>query len=139
MILFLRCQQLHEGEGALLDDEGHLLFYEQMNATPETFFSLVCTKFFSQLSSLHDLHGIVAIIGPGSFTMLRLVSILIQSLEFHLRIPVYGKENSTQASLCTLMQKEIFSQANIFKQTQSENLPLYGSCPHITIQKKALL
>ncbi|MBC7581839.1 tRNA (adenosine(37)-N6)-threonylcarbamoyltransferase complex dimerization subunit type 1 TsaB [Aeromicrobium sp.] len=78
--------------------------------------------------NLHDIEGIVAFKGPGSFTGLRIGITVANALAYSLSIPIVSNEDPEwlQAGITRLLCGE----------TESIAMPEYGALPHITAQKK---
>lgn len=83
--------------------------------------------------TVQDLQGIVAVIGPGPFTALRIGVIVANTLGYALNIKIVGIKQSEFSSIADLIKKgrARLKKARGFKIL----LPFYGREPNITIQK----
>lgn len=78
--------------------------------------------------SLDDIQGIIAFKGPGSFTGLRIGLSVANALAYSLQIPIVGVSGENWIEQGT---KKLAAGAN-----SKLTLPLYGSAPRTTAQRK---
>ena len=76
---------------------------------------------------INDIEGIVAFVGPGSFTGLRIGLTVANTLAYALNIPIAGGQepNWLETGIETLINKP----------SREVVMPEYGAAPHITIPK----
>ena len=129
LILSLRTDN-PQAEIGLFDDKKELTYlkWQAHRQLAETIHKQVEALLERQGKLWHDIEGIVAFQGPGSFTGLRIGLSVANALAYSLQVPIVGSEggkwlNSGIAQLLT---------GNDEKQV----MPEYGSDPHITQQKK---
>lgn len=79
-------------------------------------------------TKINDLEGLIAYIGPGSFTGLRIGISIANALSYSLNIPIESIKND---------QKINEAITNLLKEKPTKLLtPFYGAEPHITAPKK---
>lgn len=78
--------------------------------------------------SLDDIEGIVAFKGPGSFTGLRIGLSVANALAYSLEIPIVGADGENWIEQGT-KKLHVGTDGKLA-------LPLYGSAPHTTAQRK---
>jgi len=76
---------------------------------------------------INDIEGIVAFVGPGSFTGLRIGLTVANTLAYALNIPIAGGQepNWLETGIETLINKP----------SREVVMPEYGAAPHISIPK----
>ncbi len=118
-----------EAELRLFDDETQLSekVWQAHRQLAETIHSTIRDLLEGQGKSIHDLQGIVAYQGPGSFTGLRIGLSVVNALADSLDIPVVAEQSDDwqQHGLARLLAGERDAVA----------LPEYGAPVHITQQK----
>lgn len=78
--------------------------------------------------SLHDIQGIVAFQGPGSFTGLRIGLTVVNTLAYALHVPIVARQDPQwlESGIAAILDGK----------NDKVALPEYGSEAHITPQKK---
>ena len=81
----------------------------------------------TKAKTINDIEGIVAFVGPGSFTGLRIGLTVANTLAYALNIPIAGGQepNWLETGIETLINKP----------SREVVMPEYGAAPHITIPK----
>jgi len=94
----------------------------------ETIHTKIKTLLESKAKTINDIEGIVAFVGPGSFTGLRIGLTVANTLAYALNIPIVGSRdpNWLETGIETLGNK----QGSIVA------LPEYGAAPNITVPKR---
>ena len=121
----------------LLNQQGEILKFKNIKAVYQQAEKLLINikKIFVGAGlELHDLKGIMVVIGPGSFTSLRIGVATANTLAWSLNIPILGLENKQGLDDKKLIDKNFKKILNKTKFTQV--LPKYGKDPNITISKK---
>lgn len=129
IILTMRTDE-PEAELRLFDDQTQLaeIVWHAHRELAETIHYKIKELLDGQHKKLHDLEGVVAFQGPGSFTGLRIGLSVANALSDGLGIPIVGA------------QKEDWQQSGIRRLQKGERdpvvMPEYGAPVHITAQKK---
>lgn len=129
LILTIRTDK-PEAELALYEDETQLAAktWHAHRQLAETIHATIDELLQSQEKSLHDIKGIVAYQGPGSFTGLRIGLSVTNALAYSLAIPAVAATGSTW---------QVDGIRDLLGGKSSEVLlPEYGADVHITVQKK---
>lgn len=129
MIITIRTDK-HESEIGLFRTLGEQVDYKIWPAHRDlssTILSVISEMFKRNDIGFEDLSGIIFYEGPGSFTGLRIGASLANSLALGLKIPVVnsGEDDWIAHGLTELSEGKT-----------EIALPVYGSDPHITQQKK---
>lgn len=132
MRLCLRSQDLHRFTVAIVNNE-RLIAHESahQDTRPEEFFRLLNADLQSWNVRWDELRSVAVVIGPGSYTSLRTLTTLANTLAFALRIPVVGMkavENSQDSEVLVRMAK--------LKSSAGWVTPAYAHPPHITKSRK---
>lgn len=129
LILTIRTDK-PEAELALYEDDNQLAAknWQAHRQLAETIHTTIAELLQSQKKSVHDIEGIVAYQGPGSFTGLRIGLSVANALAYSLAIPAVASTGSTWqddgiGDLLSGKSSEVL-------------LPEYGADVHITEQKK---
>lgn len=129
LILTIRTDR-PEAEIGLFDDARQLAYqtWPAHRELAETIHLRIDKLLKNQRKSLHDLGGLVAFEGPGSFTGLRIGLATANALAFGLGLPVAASRGDDwiQAGIARLQSG----------QNDSPALPHYGAPVHITPPKK---
>lgn len=86
-----------------------------------------------------NLKGIIAVLGPGGFTSLRIGIATANALAWSLQIPICGVKLEEDISSMKLEKNKLISIGfNKLKKIKKfkQLLPFYGSEPHITFKKR---
>lgn len=128
LILTIRTDK-PEAEIGLFDDREQLAYetWQAHRELAETINKKIVDVLQSAHVHLHELQGIVAFKGPGSFTGLRIGLTVANALAYGLAIPVVASD------------AEAWLEAGIERLLKGENervaLPEYGAAPNITAPK----
>lgn len=129
MILTLRTDK-PDAEIGLYDGSRQLAYvtWPAHRQLAETIHKTIDTVLVGQGNNLHDITGIIAFQGPGSFTGLRIGLTVANALAYSLQCPIVAMQdpNWVEAGIKRLMTGE----------TDGQALPFYGADVHITPQKK---
>lgn len=128
LIITIRTEK-PDAEIGLLDDQNQLA-YETWTAhrqLAETLHAKIEQLLKSQSKSLHDIEGIVAFAGPGSFTGLRIGLTVANTLAYALKVPIAaGKDPQwLENGVATLLSGH----------GEKLVMPEYGAPVHITAPK----
>ena len=129
LILTLRTDK-PEAELALYEGDKQLTAknWQAHRQLAETIHTTIDEMLQSQKKSAHDIEGIVAYQGPGSFTGLRIGLSVANALAYSLAIPAVAATGSTW---------QVDGIRDLLRGKSSEVLlPEYGADVHITEQKK---
>ena len=94
----------------------------------ETVHKTIDTMLNGQGKNLHDITGIIAFQGPGSFTGLRIGLTVANALAYGLLVPIVAAQG--QAWIANGIRRLESGE------TDGQALPFYGADVHITPQKK---
>lgn len=130
IILSLRTDK-PESEIGLFEYENQIAYevWQAHRALAETIHLKIKLVLEANNLSLNDIEGIVAYIGPGSFTGLRIGLSVANGLAYSLKVPIIGVEGEEQ-----WLQKGL--QKLLAGGNNKVVLPSYGSPVHITTPKK---
>lgn len=132
MRLCLRSQDLHRFTVAIVNHEGQIVHEScHPDTRPEDFFRLLIADLHSWDVGLDALQSIAVVTGPGSYTSLRTLTTLANTLAFALRIPVAGMK-----ALENSQDGEIFVRMVRLKSSAGWVTPAYAHPPNITKSRK---
>ncbi|MBU4481991.1 hypothetical protein L6278_01160 [Candidatus Parcubacteria bacterium] len=118
---------------ALINKKGEILNKKKIKAEYQQSEKLLenINKIIPDVSKLK---GIIAIIGPGGFTSLRIGIAAANTMAWALNIPIVGVNNKNNLDSLTLINKSVklITSKKAFKK---QILPKYGKEPNITIKK----
>ena len=107
-------------------------FKTEYNQTESLLFEI--DQLFAEANkSPQNLTGIIAVIGPGPFTALRVGITIANTLAYSLAVPVVGFKTSQFDSLSNLISKG--EKAILLKKQTKPLIPYYGKEPNITKPK----
>ena len=137
MYLYINTSSSEKIVLALLDKKGEILKLKKISAVykhSEKLLSEINRIFVGIGLDLSDLKGIIIVIGPGSFTALRIGIATANTMAWSLDIPILGIENKNNSDDKILLDKNFKKILNkkVFKQI----LPKYGREPNITLKTK---
>lgn len=100
----------------------------------ETLLSFIDNFFKKYKIKPQGLKGIIVVLGPGSFTLLRTSAVIANTLGFSLKIPVVGIKITEFQNIENLIKIGLkkLSQAKVGEFVE----PFYGKAPHITKPKR---
>jgi tRNA threonylcarbamoyladenosine biosynthesis protein TsaB len=128
LILTIRTDK-QEAEIGLFDDSEQLAYetWQAHRELAETINTKIIDVLMAGGARLHELEGIVAFKGPGSFTGLRIGLTVGNALAYSLQIPVVTSSGDNWASkgIKRLLQG----------QNETIAMPEYGAAPNITAPK----
>ena len=134
MRLCLRSQALHTFSVALIAENKKMV--QRVNHTetrPEAFFQLLADDLKIWGVPWSALTSIAVVNGPGSYTSLRTLTTLANTLAFALKIPVVGLEQPEKHT-----DKQVFLSLGTAEHARpSWVVPAYAHAPHITKPKKS--
>lgn len=130
LILVVRTDK-PEAEIGLFDNTTNLAYetWQAHRALAETLHGKIRDMLTNEQKNWHDIEGIVAFKGPGSFTGLRIGLTVANALAYSLQVPIIAAAGDDE-----------WIHEGIEKLLQGENeqlaLPEYGAPVHITLPKK---
>lgn len=129
LVLTLRTDK-PEAEVGLYDDATQLTYHmwQAHRQLAETIHTKIREMLESQGRNLHEIEGVVAFRGPGSFTGLRIGLTVANALATSFGVPIVARQDPKwiETGIESLLRGENDIQA----------LPEYGAPVHITPQKK---
>ena len=128
-ILTIRTDK-QDAEIGLFDDNNQIAYqtWHAHRELAETINTKIIDVLMEGNTRLHELQGIVAYKGPGSFTGLRIGLSISNALAYSLQIPIVtATEDDCVASGINRL---------IGKENEEVGLPLYGAEPNITAPRK---
>lgn len=129
LILTIRTDK-PEAEAGLYDGDQQLVYYKwpAHRKLAETIHASINKLLSAQERGLHDIEGIIAFKGPGSFTGLRIGLSVANTLAYTCDIPIVsaGSDDWIKLGLARLQDGD----------NDRVALPEYGAPPHITLPRK---
>ncbi len=127
----------------LINNQGQILCLKKIKAEHQQAEKLLLNleKIFlkQDKSWRQNLKGIVAVLGPGGFTALRIGIATANALAWSLQVPICGVKPKGNIFIMGLQDGQLISMGvNKLKKIKKfkQLLPFYGSEPHITFKKR---